>query len=731
LPWGIHPNASQHLVLIVERDYSTATSMAVLTHFATPLPAANALTAHRPGRSLAGAVQARRRPLVEARSLLVDALRGNPKGLDAFAAIFAVRSPNQFTDINPRSVAERAAWALVNMYLLGAAAGAPISDSVKAAEAWFLGSRAQLLPSLAGCLDTSTDRACAVLLSVVTIDRGFRGLLPYVLEPFDFAHRMSAMRCAESGKQRKQKRSSGTFYTPGDVATTIAQRAAGSVPTGGRAIDPACGTGVFLLALLRELQKAGDARTPFQICGNSLYGIDVSDLAVESCAFVLAHECLDQIKHLDPWAVWQTIRLNLWATDTTRIRLSSNSPDATERKGARNALSANKSTPTGFVGKNEIETSLWRESDPMDIWSVFPEAAGGFEAIVANPPYVRTTSEAGNLYIRFVEQMIRLARPARSFIGAVLPLSVAFASDDETRTLRLALTRDSGSCRFAFFDREPHGLFGEEVKTRSAILLRQIEPGTGPAVVQTTSLLRLTSRSRATLLECMPAVTLGQQDIRDRVPKLGSDVEVDAYNGLITRRFRNSDLRFSAAPFTSCLGDASDDCIYVGPVAYNFINVARRLELLPYPEGTPTSSKFLRCELTDSATADAIFALFSSRVSYWLWNVRGDGFHVSKRFVENISTFWGDFPASARAVLAGKGKELWASVRQSPIVSRNAGAWSVAFSPLPYQTLLTEIDAIVSTHLELPEDFVALLRRAAVERIVVSPDEKKRRELVG
>ena len=155
------------------------------------------------------------------------------------------------------------------------------------------------------------------------------------------------------------------------------------------------------------------------------------------------------------------------------------------------------------------------------------------------------------------------------------------------------------------------------------------------------------------------------------------------------------------------------------------------LELMPHPEGTPTSSRFLRCELPDSATADAVFALFSSRVSYWLWNVRGDGFHVSKRFVENISTFWGDFPASARATLAVKGKELWAAVSQSPIVSRNAGAWSVAFSPLPYQTLLTEIDAVVSTHLDLPEHFAALLERAAIERIVVSPDEKKRRQLVG
>src|SRR2546426_1800033 len=101
----------QHLVSSAEQDYSKAIFMAALTQVASLAPPAQSFIAHGPGRSLAGAVQARQRPLVEARGLLVDALRGNPKGVDAFAAIFAVRSPNQFTDIGPDSIPERAAWA--------------------------------------------------------------------------------------------------------------------------------------------------------------------------------------------------------------------------------------------------------------------------------------------------------------------------------------------------------------------------------------------------------------------------------------------------------------------------------------------------------------------------------------------------------------------------------------------------------------------------------------------
>lgn len=691
----------------------------------------NVLTAHRPGRSLAAAVQARQRPLIETRSLLIDALRANPKCVKTFAEIFATRAPNQFTDTDPESIPERAAWALVNMYLLGAAAGAPVSDSLRTAEQWFLGSRAGHFPSLAGCVDSSIDRASAMLLSVVTIDREFRGLLPYILEPFDFAHRLNVKRCTKFGERRKRKRTSGTFYTPGDVATTVARHATEAVLKNGRAIDPACGTGVFLLALLRELRKAGDARTPLQICSESLYGMDVSDLAVESCAFVLAHECVDEAAHLDPWALWQTIRLNLWACDTTSVRQSSAWADPAERERTKRVLWDCATVPPGSVGRTEAVPSLWQVSGSPSIWDVFPEAVGGFEAIVANPPYIRTTSEAGNLYIRFVEVMLRIARPGRAFIGVVLPLSIAFASDDETRHLRMALSRDAGVCRFIFFDREPHGLFGEEVKTRSAILLRGIEPGDGPAKVQTTALLRLTSRTRAALLDSLPAVDLGQEEIRDGIPKLGSPIEVEAYNRLTSKRFRQSALGFSAVPFQSCLAEQSDHSVYVGPVAYNFINVARRLELVAHLPGTSTRSSFLRCELTDPATADAVFALLSSRISYWLWNVRGDGFHVSKRYVETVSTYWSEFSSDARTTLARKGGELWAALSISPIISRNSGAWSVAFSPLLHQRLLTAIDRVVAEHLDLPAAFVDFLERAAVERIVVNPAEKKRRQLVS
>lgn len=690
----------------------------------------NFLSAHRPGRSLAAAVQARQRPLLEAHGLLVKALGLDSRHKERFAEIFATRAPHQFTDISPESVLTRSAWALVNMFLLASAIGGSPPVSLRDAERWFLGSRIGLLRSLAECVDQSVDYCCTLLLSMAALDPEFCSLLPYILEPFGFAHRINAKRCDDFKEQQEQKRTSGVFYTPGDVARTIVREAVSSVMRGGRAIDPACGTGVFLVTLLRELRGAGDTRDPLQIASDSLYGMDVSDQAVESCAFVLGHECIRSSPGSDPWAVWQTVRANLWAVDTTTVHFRRAGVDSVERVRLKKDLSESSVTASGNVGRHDECPSLWHDASVRSLWEVFAEAVPGFQAIVTNPPYVGNSANGGNLYIEMIERAMEMAHPDRSMIGAVLPLAVGFSSERRTRQLRLTLMGGAGSCKFAFFDREPHGLFGEEVKTRSAIMIKRREHGLGPATVQTTPLLRLTSRTRSALLAALPVVELGQYDIRGGVPKLGDVAEAEAYRRLVST-VRRPSLTFASVPFQSCMTDNSGSSIYVGPVAYNFVNVARQMRLSPLPMGTPTRSSFLRCELADSLTADSLFALFSSRVSYWLWNVEGDGFHVSKRFVDLIASLWDGLSQDGRERLAELGRALWHAVSAAPIVSRNAGAWSVAFTPVPHRQFLAGIDRIVTSDLGMSVSFADFIERAALAKIVVDPAEGKRRQLVS
>jgi hypothetical protein len=616
------------------------------------------------------------------------------------------------------------------MSLLARFVGVPASNSLRAAEEWFFGSRLGRLPSIAECVPSSVERDCALLLSSIVADDELRILLPYVLERFDFAHRLNVKRDHGFGSRREHKRESGTFYTPSDVASCVVRHALGFVAGSGRAIDPACGTGIFLLTLLRELRSAGDPRRPIDIWNDSLFGVDVSHLAVESCAFVVTGECLHSGETRDPWSIWHAVRLNLWATDATQLDLAASHSSPTERARVRQELLGSEGLPKASDLAAGSTLLLWEVERKRSLWHTFPEATGGFDAIVMNPPYVKHRQGGPNLYLSFLETSLRIANPSRSFIGAVLPLSIAFSSDADSTRVRAALTRAGGTCRFAFFDREPHGLFGEEVKTRSTLLLRTLEASTERPAVETTGLMRLTSRTRASLLESLPLVQLGRCNVQDGVPKVGSCIEAEAYRELCAGLAQATDIRFAAVPFQSCLTDFRTNCVYVGPVAYNFINVSRFVGGLEQ-SGSPTKSNFLRWEARDPSTADAFFAVMASRISFWLWTVEGDGFHVSHRFVRRVANCWASVGLVARNELSTIGNKLWASMVKTPIVSRNGGSWSVAFSPLAHQALLTEADRIVAKALNIPPQFVEFLERASINRIVVDAAEIKRKRLVG
>src|ERR1035438_4470953 len=66
-----------------------------------------------------------------------------------------------------------------------------------------------------------------------------------------------------------------------------------------------------------------------------------------------------------------------------------------------------------------------------------------------------------------------------------------------------------------------------------------------------------------------------------------------------------------AQSFASCLTDSSERCVFIGPVAYNFLNVSRRFRQEHRRPGAPTRSSFLRCDFSDPGAADAAFAFFS------------------------------------------------------------------------------------------------------------------------
>jgi type I restriction-modification system DNA methylase subunit len=167
-----------------------------------------------------------------------------------------------------------------------------------------------------------------------------------------------------------------------------------------RVVDPACGSGAFLIEAFEQLYavyqqyqaRVAELRGPRlfdvdrEILQNNLYGVDLNGEAVEIC------------------------RLSLWIK-TAQLGKVLASLDRTIRVG--NSVIADPQVhPLAF-----------------DWWTAFPEVveAGGFDVVIANPPYVRQEwispfkphlqehykayDGAADLYVYFYELGLNLLRP--------------------------------------------------------------------------------------------------------------------------------------------------------------------------------------------------------------------------------------------------------------------------------------------------------------------------------
>ena len=321
--------------------------------------------------------------------------------------------------------------------------------------------------------------------------------------------------------------------------------------------------------------------------------------------------------------------------------------------------------------------------------------------------------------------MWQLARPGRSAAGMVVPLSLACSRRPQLTTLRRAIAASGGRWRFAFFDREPHALFGEDVKTRNTIAFRHdgcADARVGTTTIETGPLRKWTSRQRRQLFDAIAFTPLDDEalSIASGIPKLHGADSARVFRRLIRRTSRLSDRCSSVA---SCLpADVvcadRNGCVFVGGTAYNFLNVFRSHRTLPRQRAPWSESRVLDLRFADEDEAARAYALLCSRVSYWLWRVTGDGFHVTRSFLMNLPFNDELFDATARATLTRLGSELWDRVQPHQVVSINGGRQTVAYRLGACEELRDRIDALLIPALGADPTFVEYLR--AFTRMVVA-----------
>ncbi len=624
------------------------------------------------------------------------------------------------------STPARVAWHLVSIWILAKNRAAHHeSVGLREATAWFFGDLRRAPAVFTTCLSKTPIDRVNKILNEICFDDEFQKLLPYILEEHGPGSRASVLKDPLTAEARSTKRASGVFYTPADVADYIVTKTRSDYVgdlASAKTLDPACGTGVFLLAMLRTATaEPKSCLSKFDYIINHLYGMDISPHALDSAGFLLTRECLSEINEMGmvPYEAWRAIRNNVVEADALRISAAA--------------------VEDGPAGLDLFSTPSLLLSD------LFPRAPEGFEFIVGNPPYASLPkgfqalcgsqfaslrgSNPGsrvNIFTLFIEMMWKFSRFDASVSALVTPLSIAYHRGIQYESCRQEMSRRGGRWQFAFFDREPHGLFGEEVKTRNAIIFRTVVPNGSrrlcTARVETGRLRKWTSRKRSTLFQDINYTPLGRFDITNGIPKLDGVAMARAFLTLSRRedRFVEFPISVGTCKLVNVLTDHLDNTVFVGGTAYNFLNVYHSIRLNPFEDASRLSNssvhyfRFGQCRESDAA-----FAVLCSRLVFWLWHVLGDGFHVPGWFFERIPFARTSLSHQDIDALSEIGAHMWIQIQKSRFVSVNGGKLTIGFRPLSCQIERDAIDCILARAVGLDSRFTSDLKRFVEETTIV------------
>lgn len=672
-----------------------------------------------PGRSLGGAVTRIEPPIRESIEILV---RPSTPDRKAAAAIF------NCTVYGPAAVREpddvRLAWfvvsvAITHSILLKQWHVAGLSASLE----WFFQDN-QIAERLMACFSPPQIAAAEGKLALLAVTEELHDLLPYLLEPHGHVTRSRRENCAKARHTRNAKKNDGVYYTPSDVADFMVGSLAALPGVRRTWIDPACGTGVFLRSMIAHQRDSGMGTDElFAFTVGCLFGVDKSALSTDLAAFIVLIECArDCTKDLAPFAVWQRIKQHIACMDSLRL------------------------TPSANL------TGLYQDAERQaTVQEIFPEVVEGvFDHVVMNPPYASAkidgilktawhsfseipVGQSGDIHLAFTEMLWRLTSDY-GVSSAVLPLSVGTNTTRAYVNLRRELLASTGGKDFLFFDREPQALFGEDIKTRSLILMRNGLDATSS--VRTSRLLKWTAEQRSTIFARDRLVSIDDGGVFAFIPKLGSHDEVKAYSRLHSAVIKSSATRH--APNVSRVGldaaivadsELQGRTLLISSTAYNFIN-AFFASALPASAPRPYSQSPINALYLDSAEdAYAALAILTSRLSFWLWHVEGDGFHLTGNFLNRLP-LWAvlDSPDNKRR-LAVLGRELWGIAKGCMLGAINGGKQTYSFYCSYDHPIVTAVENELIQHLGLDAEFSATLD--AFIHATVSIDGKSRARRVN
>ena len=273
----------------------------------------------------------------------------------------------------------------------------------------------------------------------------------------------------------------------------------------------------------------------------------------------------------------------------------------------------------------------WRASHQPFHWYVdfYPlMAAGGFDAVIGNPPYVEIkevsdyrvvgyqTMSCGNLYALTYERSLRLVAVS-GVVGEIIPLSCL--STVRYASLR-QLVSDRGCVLVSNFNDRPGKLFDGLEHIRLSILLSM---GSQSRSVYSTDLYRWNSEERINLFERVEYQRVSGLDLGGTVAKVSCESGLSILKKLFAFNSNLSGLYSS---------DAAGHTVFYTRKLSHFLQIINVPPKMFDGSGDPREPSELKgLVFRNQASRDFALCLLNSSLFYWFFTVYSDCRNVNRR----------------------------------------------------------------------------------------------------